>query len=110
MPISTSEYHVEHTADDQVTVRFDKGHHFTLKGDSVFADLSSITAIGVKHLGEVESHTVNTIVCSRSHVIHFVNGAIMRYAYNSTGQLIALSGQNLAFSLSEKNELLFYMR
>ena len=109
MPIPTSEYHVEHAADGQITVRFDKGHRFALKGDSVFADLASIVSIGVKHLDEVASHTVNTIVGSRSHVIHFVNGAILRYAYNSGGQLIELSGKNLACSLSEKSELLFYL-
>lgn len=113
MPILTSEYHVEHAADGQITVRFDTGHSFILEGDSIFADMAAITAItaiGVKHLDEVASHTVNNIVGSRSHVIHFVNGAILRYAYNSTGQLIELSGQNLACSLSGRNELIFYTR
>ena len=109
MPIPTSECHVEHTAKGQITVRFDTGHRFTLEGDSIFADLSLITSIGVKHLDEVASHTVNTIVGSRSHVIHFVNGAILQYAYSNNGNLIELSGQNLACSLSGKNELLFYL-
>ena len=109
MPIPTPDYHVDHAANGQITVRFDKGHRFTLEGADIYADLASITTIGVKHLDEVASHTVNTIVGSCSHVIQFVNGAILRYAYNSAGQLIELSGHNLACSVSDKNELLFYL-
>lgn len=109
MPTPTSDYSFGQAATGQPTVRFN-GHRFTLKGDSICADLSAITAVGVKHLDEVASHTVNNIVGSRSHVIHFVNGAVLQYAYNSAGQLIELSGQNLAFSLSHDNELIFYLR
>lgn len=61
MPLPKPDYHVDHAANGQITVRFDKGHRFTLEGADIYADLACVTTIGVKHLDEVASHTVNAL-------------------------------------------------
>lgn len=103
------QYKVERNSDGTVTVRFEQGERFTLTAAGICADLTSITAVGIKHVDEVASHIINTIAGSRSHVIRFVNGSLLNFAYNTDGQLIELSAQNLACHISRDNELLFYI-
>jgi hypothetical protein len=86
-------YKVERGADGSVTVRLNQGECFTLTAAGTCADLILINAVGIKHVDQVASHTINTIAGSRSHVIHFVNGSFLNYAYSSDGQLIELAAQ-----------------
>lgn len=81
---------VESGASGTVTVRLEQGDRFALTAGGIWADLSLINAVGIKHLDQVTSHTINTIAGSRSHVVHFINGSLLNYAYNSDGQLIEL--------------------
>jgi hypothetical protein len=103
------QYKVESDTDGTVTVRFEQGERFALTAAGICADLTSITAVGIKHVDEVASHIINTIAGSRSHVIHFINGSLLNYAYNSEGRLIELSARNLACRISRDSELLFYI-
>ena len=107
MPAATFNYQVRQGADGAITVSTSTGARLVLRGDGVCADLSAISTVGVKHLDQVASHTVNTIAGSCSHVIRFVNGALLQYAYNDAGQLIELSGDGLACTITRDNELLF---
>lgn len=109
MPTSKSSYRFTHHPGGNVTVSRQNGDRFTLGKDGIHVDLSVVRAVGIKRLDEVESHTVNDFAGSRSHVVRFVNGALLQYAYNSAGQLIELSSLKLACSLSNNNELLFYL-
>ena len=102
-------YKVERDADGSVAVRLNQGERFTLTNAGICADLILINAVGIKHLDQVASHTINTIAGSRSHVIHFINGSLLNYAYNTDGQLIELFAQNLACRILRENELLFYI-
>ncbi|MET3134796.1 hypothetical protein AAKU55_005098 [Oxalobacteraceae bacterium GrIS 1.11] len=108
MPTPPRDFQVERHPDGNATVRFQNGDSFALTRDGICADVSAVSAIGIKHLDEVASHTVNDIAQSRSHVIRFVNGGLLQYAYNSAGELIELSAHNLGCRLSSNNELLFY--
>lgn len=109
MAAPAMQYQVERDADGTVTVRLDQGERFALTAAGICADLTSITAVGIKHVDEVASHIIHTIDGSRSHVIRFINGSLLNYAYNSEGRLIELSAQNLACRISSDNELLFYI-
>ncbi|MET3133622.1 hypothetical protein AAKU55_003912 [Oxalobacteraceae bacterium GrIS 1.11] len=108
MPTPPRDFQVERHPDGSVTVRLQNGDSFAIKEDSICADVSAVSSVGIKHLDEVASHIVNDIAQSRSHVIRFVNGGLLQYAYNSAGELIGLSARNLGCRLSSNNELLFY--
>lgn len=101
-------YEIEHHADGAITVSMGNGRVYTLKDGNISAQLPVIKAIGIKHVAEVASHAINTIVGSRSHVIHFINGGLLRFAYNE-GHLFDLYAENLHHQLSVDNELLFYL-
>jgi hypothetical protein len=102
-------YEVESGANGTVTVLLEQGDRFALTDAGIWADLSLINAVGIKHLDQVASHIINKIAGSRSHVVHFINGSLLNYAYNSDGQLIELSAQGLACRISRDNEILFYL-
>ncbi|WP_426105090.1 hypothetical protein [Massilia sp. TSP1-1-2] len=110
MPIPSFAYRVESVVSGQAQVLIAGENRFSFEGDDVLVELASITTVGVKHLSEVDSHTVNSILGSRSHVVRFINGSVLRYAYNSAGDLLELSGENLACTLSAEGELLFRLR
>lgn len=110
MPIPSYAYRVDNGASGQARVLIAGENRFSFEGDDVSAELASITTVGVKHLSEVDSHSVNSILGSRSHVVRFINGAVLRYAYNSAGDLLELCGEDLACTLSAKGELLFHLR
>ena len=109
MPVMTPDFRIEQSGADKITAHFDEENRIRMLSSNVKIDLSLVTAVSVKHLDEVASHAINTIFGSRSHVIEFTNGSILQYAYNSAGELIELSGNNLACSLSSDNVLLFYL-
>ena len=71
------------------------------------AELASFKTVGVKHLSEVNS--VNSILGSRLHVVRFINGSVLPYAYNSAGDLLESSSENLACRLSPDGELLSHL-
>jgi hypothetical protein len=74
---------------------------------NVKLDLEAIESVGIHNVIEVESHQITRIAGSTSHFIRFHGGGEVRFAYNDQGKLIELSAQHCAFSLSNKNELLF---
>lgn len=85
-----------------------KGNTTTLKTDgSLEVDLKKIrlTSVGIKNLVDVTEHHITTIVGSRSHLVRFVNGGELQFAYNASGQLIELSTFKLTVTLSPKNAI-----
>ena len=45
-------------------------------------DVSQLSSVGIKNIGNVERHDINTVFGSRSHVVRFVNGGVLQFAYN----------------------------
>ncbi len=99
--------YVQRHPDGNISVRMDNGGTAILNGDEVSLDLSVIRSVGIANLGEVESHAVNTIVGSRSHVIRFINGGILQFAYNNDGEIIELCAEKLQVRLSPNKDLVF---
>ena len=53
--------------------------------------LDEIRAVRVEDLSQVLEHRIARILSSTSHVVRFIGGGELRYAYNSRGQVIELS-------------------
>jgi hypothetical protein len=73
-------------------------------------DFKNIKSVGVKNIIDVEFHSVNTILNSRSHLIRFRNGGEVAFAYNDTGCLIDLHAVGVDLILSQNDELMFSIR
>lgn len=110
MSIPPLSYQVRNCVDGSIQVNVNQHLQALLKGRDIEVNAAQINAVGIKDLSQVASHVVNTIVDSRSHVIHFMNGSVLQYAYNKEGQLIELSANNLTCLISSDHELLFFFR
>jgi len=77
------------------------------KGGKVDLKLETIESVGILNVMEVETHQITRVAGSTSHFIRFHGDGELSFAYNDLGKLIELSAKNCAFSLSDKNELLF---
>jgi hypothetical protein len=66
-----------------------------------------IKSVGIKNIGFVESHQVNTVFGSCSHVVRFVNGGVLQFAYNEKNELLELSAHKVQFAISDAGEAMF---
>ena len=62
--------------------------------------LDEIRAVRVEDLSQVLEHRIARIVGSTSHVIRFIGGGELRYAYNNRGQVIELSATGIKGEVS----------
>jgi hypothetical protein len=62
--------------------------------------LDEIRAVRVEDLAQVLDHRIARIMGSTSHVIRFIGGGELRYAYNSRGQVIELSATGVKGAVS----------
>jgi hypothetical protein len=62
--------------------------------------LDDIRAVRVEDLSQVLDHRIARIMGSTSHVIRFIGGGELRYAYNSRGQVIELSATGVKGAVS----------
>ena len=77
-------------------------------GNSVL-QLDQIKSVGIRNISDVVEHRINTIVGTRSHMVRFVNGGLLTYAYNDAGQLIELCATHLMTIISKNNEVSFFV-
>jgi len=68
-----------------------------------------VNKVGIKSIGCVISHHVNTAFGSRSHVVNFVNGGVLRFAYNANDVLIELSARKLDVEVTPDGDAMFDM-
>ena len=69
--------------------------------------LDEIRAVRVEDLSQVLEHRIARIVGSTSHVIRFIGGGELRYAYNSRGQVIELSATGVKGAVSANRVVTF---
>lgn len=69
--------------------------------------LDEISAVRVDDLAEVLEHRIARIVGSTSHVVRFIGGGELRYAYNSRGQVIELSAEGVRAAISPQRVVSF---
>lgn len=101
---------IECHSDGKVSVHMKSGSHFDLAknpGIPITVNTSNIKSVGIKNLLDIESHFIQTILNSRSHVIKFTNGGLLQFAYNKKGKLIELSSSNLRCEVSVSGEITF---
>jgi len=53
------------------------------------------------------SHQINHIAGSTSHVVHFIGGGRLCYAYNGRGQIIEVSAWHVMVRLGPENQCIF---
>lgn len=69
--------------------------------------LDEIRAVRVEDLSQVLEHRIVRIVGSTSHVLRFIGGGELRYAYNSRGQVIELSATGIKGVVSSSRVVTF---
>jgi len=69
--------------------------------------LDEIRAVRVEDLSQVLEHRIARIVGSTSHVIRFIGGGELRYAYNNRGQVIELSATGIRRVMSSNRVATF---
>ena len=69
--------------------------------------LDEIRAVRVEDLSQVLDHRIARIMGSTSHVIRFIGGGELRYAYNSRGQVIELSATGIKGVVSRNRVVTF---
>lgn len=69
------------------------GTRIELDRHGFVADLPVIRSVGLIDLCEVASHQVHRAVGSTFHVLHFLNGGHVHFAYNDRGELLVLEGR-----------------
>ena len=69
--------------------------------------LDEIRAVRVEDLSQVLDHRIARSVGSTSHVIRFIGGGELRYAYNSRGQVIELSATGVKGAVSANRVVTF---
>lgn len=85
-------------------------HGQTLERDddgNLLMTMPMIRSVGIADLTQVQSHHINRIAGSTSHVVHFIGGGLLRLAYNEHGKLIELSGRHVQGRVSAENEIVF---
>jgi hypothetical protein len=88
----------------------DSGASFIRNADgSLDYFTAEIRSVGIKDIMDVVEYRINTIVGSRLHMVRFVNGGTLTYAYNNAGELIELSSMDLAADISTHNEIVYYV-
>ena len=74
----------------------------------VHIGLHYVQSVGLENLCDVQSHTINRIANSTSHVVRFFGGGHVQFAYNDRGQLLESSGQSVNFRLDENSKRLYF--
>ena len=69
--------------------------------------LDEIRAVRVEDLSQVLDHRIARIMGSTSHVIRFIGGGELRYAYNNRGQVIELSATGVKGAVSPNRVVTF---
>lgn len=69
--------------------------------------LDEIRAVRVEDLSQVLDHRIARIMGSTSHVIRFIGGGELRYAYNNRGQVIELSATGIKGAVSPNRVVTF---
>jgi LysM repeat protein len=71
--------------------------------------LNEINSVDIRDITDVVEHRINTIVGSRLHMVRFMNGGLLTYAYNNAGQLIELTSSGLSAEMSTNNDIEYYI-
>jgi hypothetical protein len=107
--MSIPDHSIEHDANGGMTLRLADGGIFSVdENGCANGSVPHAISVGVLDLAEIESHAINTIAGSRSHVVRFRNGGLLQYAYNDAGQLITLSSDKLNSQLSRGSQKIVY--
>jgi hypothetical protein len=76
---------------DEITFRIEHDE----EGGKTYC-LSYISSIGIKHLEQVASHQINHVMDTTSHVVHFLNGGVVCFAYSHKGEILQISCKKIA--------------
>ncbi len=85
-----SDFEVNGNAAHGYTVKTDWGS-VRLASGAVEIELGRIRSVGLSNVCEVESHHINRVAGSTSHVVRFIGGSCLQFAYNDRGEFIELS-------------------
>jgi uncharacterized protein (AIM24 family) len=82
------------------------GNLVTAFTQGIDVELEKVDSIGIANLCDVASHTINHILGSTSHVVLFHDGGRLQFSYSHSGQLLELSGKNIAMQFVESTRIM----
>ena len=74
--------------------------------DNLIATVEKISSVGIANLALVQSHQINRVAGSTSHVLSFVGGGHLCFAYSVQGRLIELSGEGVGIHVGSNHEVI----
>ena len=93
--------------DGSVELTTQSGIISAISDNDLVVDLPHIASVGIKNIAEVVEHLTASVLGSRSHMVRFVNGGVLEFAYSNTGELIELKATGLVTIIQPGNEVLF---
>jgi hypothetical protein len=88
------------------TTRTHRVFHTDAQGN-ITLQMGAIASVGIADLAQVQSHQINHVAGSTSHVVHFAGGGRLCYAYNGRGQIIEVSAWHVMVHLGPENQCIF---
>lgn len=74
---------------------------------NITLQVEAIASVGIADLAQVQSHQINHIAGSTSHVVRFTGGGWLCYAYNERGEIIDVSAWHVMLRLGPENQCVF---
>jgi len=78
------------------------------KDGTVIANLETVRSVGILEMSQVKNWQIVNAVGSTSHVVHFIGGGVLFYAYNDRDEIIELSAKGLNAHFGPENQVLFW--
>jgi hypothetical protein len=61
----------------------------------VHMHIETIKSVGIENLVDIETHTINKLFGSVSHLIKFYGGGEVRFSYNDKGEILEFTGNRV---------------
>lgn len=77
---------------------------------AITSHLGEIDAVGIENLVDVLSHEISNQYGFRTHLVKFVDGGEVEFAYNSNGEIIKCVGRKVLTQILNGRKVIFSMK
>lgn len=77
----------------------------TADGRDGYLELPVLRSVNLSNLHEIESHQINRLLDTTSHVIRFTNGGHVCLSYNNSGQVMDFYGEAITAKADQEGNV-----
>lgn len=97
--------------DGKVQLSFDSSGAVTAtSSQAVTSHLGTIEAVGIENLVDVLSHEISSQYGFCTHLVKFVDGGEVEFAYNTKGEIIKCEGRKVLTQVLNGRKIIFSMK